>query len=298
MTKAPSTTSLNALNVFETAARLGSFTRAAEELGISQPAVSHAIRGVEIDLGIVLFNRRNKGVFLTKAGKYLAEQVVAGLAQIQKGMDDVRSMNEEHQVTIAVSTATATWWLLPRISRFKQLHPKIELRCVTTDRDLDLKREGIDLAVTLGTLGPEDYQCWHFADEEVFPVCSPKFLQKNPMHGVRSLARIPLLTLEQRYRPRVDWKQWFSSFGASMEKDQQMLHFNDYSIVLQAAIEGQGVALGWKHIVEPLVQQGLLVRPVEGSLTTQNPFYIIAPKDSDLRSDVMYLKNWLIAEMA
>lgn len=298
MTKTSSSTSLNALHVFETAARLGSFTRAAEELGISQPAVSHAIRRVETDLGIVLFNRRNKGVFLTKAGRYLAEQVVAGLAQIQKGMDDVRSMNEEHQVTIAVSTATATWWLLPRISRFKQLHPKIELRCVTTDRDLDLRREGIDLAITLGTLGPDAYQHWHFADEEVFPVCSAKFLKKNAVHDVRSLAKVPLLTLEQRYRPRVDWRQWFSGFGASMKKDQQTLHFNDYSIVLQAAIEGQGVALGWRHIVEPLIQQGLLVRPVEGALTTANPFYIIAPKDHDLRSDVKHLKNWLIAEMA
>jgi len=207
----------------------------------------------------------------------------------------VRSM-QAHQVTLAVSTATATWWLLPRIARFKQLHPDIELRVITTDTDLDLARERIDLAVTLGADDFAHYQRWHFVDEEIFPVCSPKFLQGNPLPDLKALANSPLLLLEERYRPRMAWKDWLGHFGISLPRQPRLFRFNDYSIVLQAAIEGQGVAQGWRHIVQPLIGQGLLVQPIDASVTTDQPLYITAPKGKALRTDVAYLKDWLVAE--
>lgn len=288
---------LNSLVVFESAARHGSFTRAAEELGISQPAVSHAVRSLETELGSVLFNRRNKGVHITQSGKYLMEQVALGINVIQQAVREVKTMAVEHQVTLAVSTATATWWLLPRIARFKQLYPKIELRVITTDRDLDLARERIDLAVTLGSGGFENFQRWKFVDEEVLPVCSPGFLhQHGPVKDVKALARLPLLHLEERYKPRIGWTEWLQHFGVKMAREQAMFRFNDYSIVLQAAIEGQGIALGWKHIVDPLLAQGLLVRLLPEVVTTDQPLFVIAPKDGELRSDVNHLKHWLLGE--
>jgi DNA-binding transcriptional LysR family regulator len=290
--------SLNALQVFEAAARNGSFTRAADELGISQPAVSHAIRLLETELGSVLFNRRNKAVFITQSGKYLMEQVAFGLNVIYQAVREVRTMSVEHQVTLAVSTATATWWLLPRIARFKKLYPKIELRVITTDRDLDLDRDRVDLAITLGSGRFENYQYWKFVDEEVFPVCSPEFLrQHGPIRDVKSLAKLPLMHLEERYKSRISWTDWLKSFGVTLKRENAMFRFNDYSIVLQAAIEGQGVAQGWKHLVDPLIAQGLLARPLSQSVTTDQPFYVIAPKNTELRSDVLNLKNWLIAEV-
>jgi len=290
--------SLNSVVVFESAGRHGSFTRAAEELGISQPAVSHAVRLLETELGLVLFDRRHKGVHPTQAGRYLLEQCSGGLAQIREALREVRLRDAEHQVTLVVSTATATWWLLPRIARFKQMHPRIELRCITTDRDLDLSRERIDLAITLGSGRFDHYQHWHFVDEEVFAVCSPRLLQAHgPMAGPSDLTRMPLLHLEERYKARIDWAGWLRRFGVVMKNNQTMFRFNDYSIVLQAAIEGQGVAQGWRHIVEPLIQQNLLIRALPQSVTTDEPFYIIAPKDRPLRSDVEYLKNWLISEV-
>ena len=140
---------INNLIAFEAAARTGSFTKAADELSISQPAVSHAMRNLEAELGVKLFERRHKGVEPTEAGQYLLEQVGLGLTLIDQAIREVRTMNQGRQVTLAVSTATATWWLLPRIARFKQLHPDVDLRCITTDIDLDLDRERIDLAITL-----------------------------------------------------------------------------------------------------------------------------------------------------
>ena len=297
MSNATGQPSLNSVAVFESAGRHGSFTRAAEELGISQPAVSHAVRLLETELGVVLFDRRQKGVRPTQAGQYLLEQASAGLAQIYQALREVRLRDVEHQVTLAVSTATATWWLLPRIARFKQLHPKIELRCISTDKDLDLSRERIDLAITLGSGKFDTYQHWHFVDEEVFAVCSPKFLQIcGPIKDVNDLVRMPLLHLEERYKARIDWAGWLRHFGVDMNHGQKMFRFNDYSIVLQAAIEGQGVAQGWRHIVEPLIEQGLLVRPLAQSITTHQPFYVIASKEGKLRSDVDHLRKWLISE--
>jgi LysR family glycine cleavage system transcriptional activator len=295
MSTAKTKQSLNNLLVFESAARRGSFTRAAEDLHISQPAVSHAMRLLEADLGVALFERQHKGVQTTDAGKYLLEQVGMGLSLIDQALREVRSM-QAHQVTLAVSTATATWWLLPRIARFKQQHPDIELRVITTDTDLDMARERIDLSITLGADDFANYQRWHFVDEEIFPVCSPKFLQANPLPDLKALAHSPLLVLEERYKARMDWKEWLARFDISLPRQPKLFRFNDYSIVLQAAIEGQGVAQGWRHIVQPLMAQGLLVRPLQHSVTTDQPLFITAPQGKVLRPDVAYLKDWLVAE--
>lgn len=290
-------TLLNGLITFEAAARTRSFTRAAEELAVSQPAVSHAMRTLEQELGVVLFERRHKGVETTAAGRHLLEQAGRGLGLIEQALREVRGMTPGHQVTLAVSTATATWWLLPRIARFKQLHPDIELRCITTDTDLDLERERIDLAITLGTGTFPQHQCWHFVDEEIFPVCSPAFLQRGEaITDIAALARSTLLHLEERYRPRLDWPGWLARFGVAPGRVGKQFSFNDYSIVLQAAIEGQGVALGWRHLVAPLITQGLLVRPLSQSVTTEQPIHIVASGKGPLRADVVHLRDWLMAE--
>jgi DNA-binding transcriptional LysR family regulator len=220
-----------------------------------------------------------------------------GLSLIDQALREVRSM-QAHQVTLAVSTATATWWLLPRIARFKQQHPDIELRVITTDTDLDMARERIDLSITLGADDFANYQRWHFVDEEIFPVCSPKFLQANPLPDLKALAHSPLLVLEERYKPRMDWKEWLTRFDINLPRQPKLFRFNDYSIVLQAAIEGQGVAQGWRHIVQPLIAQGLLVQPLQQSVTTDQPLYITAPQGKVLRPDVAHLKDWLVAEAA
>jgi LysR family glycine cleavage system transcriptional activator len=109
---------------------------------------------------------------------------------------------------------------------------------------------------------------------------------------------MPLLHLEEHYKARIDWPHWLRHFGATVRQPQTVFRFNDYSIVLQAAIEGQSIAQGWKHIVDPLIQQGLLVQPLSPSITTDQPFYVIAPRDRELRSDVEHLKNWLIQEVS
>ena len=297
MTERPRQSLINGLLVFASAAKHGSFTRASEELQISQPAVSHAVGRLEQELGVALFERRHKGVSPTPAGRYLAEQAGLGLTLIEQALAEIRLMDRTRQVTLAVSTATATWWLLPRIARFKQAHPDIELRCITTDTDLDLERERIDLAITLGTGVFPRLQRWHFVDENISPVCSPDYARRlSPLKDPQSLVRGTLLHIEQRYKPRLDWAGWLAGFGVSLPRNSKGIHFNDYSVILQAAMEGQGIALGWRHITDALVAQGSLVYPVPQSVSTGQPYYIVASRSRRPGKDALHLRDWLIAE--
>lgn len=290
----------NSLIVFETAARCGNFTRAAAELKVSQPAVSHTVRQLEELLGVALFERRHKGVQLTEAGRYLQEQVGLGLELVYQAVREVRGMaSNRRQVTLAVSTATATYWLLPRVARFKRDHPDIELRCITTDTDPDLSHEGIDLAIPLGSGSWPRYHCWHFVDEEIFPVCSPTFDHRwGPLAEPATLLTATLLHLEERYRSRLDWAGWLAHFGTTLPRGRRLFSFNDYSIVVRAALEGQGVALGWRHIVAPLLAEGRLIRPMPHSVTTGHALHLVAPRSRPLSSAATQLRDWLIGEAA
>lgn len=288
---------LHALLVFETAARHGSFTRAAASLGISQPAVSHTICGLEESLGVQLFERLHRGVRLSDAGRYLYEQVNVGLTLIDEAVREVRRFSASDLVTLSASTATATWWLLPRVARFKQANPQIEIRCITVDTDVDMGTGGIDLAITLGRGEWSRYPRWRMFDEEVFPVCSPEYareLGENPTP--QSLCTATLLNFEERYRPRINWTDWLGKFGVSLPRTNMPLRFTDYSVVLHAALEGQGMALGWRHIVVPLLEQGRLVRPLAEQVATGNPIYIIAAPNRHMRPSVVIVRDWLLAE--
>ena len=289
--------SIKSLQVFEAAARNKSFTRAATELGITQPAVSFAIKNLEAGMGLQLFTRASKGIQLTSTGRALSERLTLGFGIINQVVQDMAQLQNAHQITLAVSTAVATWWLLPRIARFKRQHPEIDLRVITTDTDIDLMSQNVDLAITLGAGSFDDYRKWTFAEEEIFPVCSQAYLKKTPQAAsLEAYPTLQLIHLEQKYRPRLSWKEWLGHFGVEELRARPSLQFSDYSIVLQAAIDGQGIAQGWRHIVDPLIAQNLLVRPVQQSVRTQNPMYIIASKERELRRDVLMVKDWLLEE--
>lgn len=289
--------SLKCLQVFESAARHKNFTRAAEELGITQPAVSSSIKILEREMRVQLFSRSSKGIELTASGQMLAEKLSTGFKIIFQAIQDLLPNDDEHRITLAVSTAVATWWLLPRIARLKRQYPDIDLRVITTDTDVEIVAQNIDLAITLGAGTFDVYKKWTFAEEEIFPVCSPVYLKK--VTAAKNLAAYPslqLIHLEQRYSPRLGWKEWLSRFGVVDKRQRPNLQFSDYSIVLQAAIDGQGIALGWRHIVDPLIAQNILVRPVRESVKTDWPMYVIAAKDRELRKDVLMVKDWLLEE--
>lgn len=291
--------SSRALLLFESAARLGSFSRAAGEMNVGQPAVSHGVRQLEEVLGVRLFRRRPRGVELTEAGARLAARLHSGYAEIRAGIQDVLAMSAGNErVTIMVSTSLASYWLMPRVADFKKQHPDIDLRCITQDTDRDIGGGDFDLCIPLGRGRWPGFQTWKFAEEELFAVCSPAYLEKNgPIAEACDLLSRDLLILEERYEPRFDWRTWFERVGVDTSRAIDGATSNDYSIVLQTAIAGQGIALGWRHIVQPLLEQGVLVRLTGQSVRTDHPFYIIAPQALPLRPSVAALRDWLIGQM-
>ncbi len=220
-----------------------------------------------------------------------------GMTLIDDAVSEVRRLGASDLVTLSASTATATWWLLPRVARFKQANPQIEIRCITVDTDVDLGASDIDLAITLGRGEWSRYPRWRMFDEDVFPVCSPGYareLGQNP--SPQSLCAATLLHFEERYRPRINWTDWLGKFGVSLPRNGMQLRFTDYSVVLHAALEGQGMALGWRHIVVPLLAQGLLVRPLAEHVMTGRPIYIIAAPNRQMRPAAAIVRDWLLEE--
>ena len=283
---------------FHIAAKEQSFTRAAKVLNIGQSAISHAVRQLEERLGIPLFIRQRQGVTLTPAGKKLAKRLQAGFYEIETGLLEAQASQHHQRVTLSVSTSLASHWLMPRIVGFKQAYPRIQLRCITHDTDADLDQTDFDLCIPLGQVAWQGYQRWKFTDEEIFPVFSPHYLASHPpINTPADLLKHPLIHLEERYTPRFDWVLYFRHFGIAPESLTLGETYNDYSIVVQAAIEGQGVALGWKHIVQPLIEQGRLMAPAGMNIQTNHPFYLLAPDNQPMREECVALLHWLLAEI-
>ena len=292
----PSATSLV---VFEAAGRHENFTRAAEELGMSQAAVSYAVRGLEEQLGAPLFHRVHRAVELTDVGERFHADVSAGLARIQKSAEDIRAKGREVNVTLAASTAFASMWMLPRLPRLRQDLPEVDLRIQTSVRELDLEEESIPLAVRGGG-DPVDWPRYHtalLAPEVINAVASPAFVEAHGMPRTPAdLARHRLIWLEEPVRKACDWPEWFSSAGVRYPAQARRLAINDYVLVIQAVLSGEGVALGWRHLIEGQVRSGALV-PVGGHvLKTDDAFYIVWPRSRELNGPARRVRDWLQEE--
>lgn len=282
------------------AARAGSLTAGASELGVGQPALSHAIRRLEERLGVALLDRSRLGVTPTPAGVDLVATVGPAFRTIDHAIDQVLRGSDDRTVSLSVSTSLASWWLLPRLPRFKQRHPDIPLRLVTTDSDTVEFPDDIELWIPLGIVDRPDIQRTYLCDEALVPVASPRLAAEldgaaGPIEPAR-LLDAPLLHLEERYAPRFDWNRWFATQGVTPSEPLAGDLSNDYSLVLQSALDGQGVALGWLHIVSDLLDSHRLLALAD-AVTTDRPFEIVHRADRELSTGARALRDWLVESM-
>jgi DNA-binding transcriptional LysR family regulator len=291
--------SANALLAFEAAARLGSFTKAARELGVTQAAVSYSMRQLETALGVSLFARRHRRVELTESGERFYHDVSLGLAHILRSAEDLRRQHGDRHVTLSVSTAFASHWMLPRLADFRQKHTEIDLRLQTTDKDVDLVAEGISLGIRRGEGHWPGCGSARFADEEILPLCSPAFLAaEGPFESLEALARGKLIHLDEPFRPRPGWADWFAALGLPFQDRGEGLRLNDYALVIQAALEGQGVALGWAHLTRDLMRQGLLIPARPERWQGRQGFYVVWPLGQLDNDDCRAVRSWLLEQSA
>jgi len=286
------------LIVFEAAGRQLSFTRAAHELGMTQAAVSYAIRSLERQLDTLLFHRAHRAVSLTEAGQRFPADVTLGLSHIRKSAEDIRARGRANSVTLAASTAFASLWMLPRLHRLRDELPDIDLRIQTADRDLDIRNEPIELGVRGGR--PEDwpdYESALIAPEVIEAVASAAYIEKHGMpESVAHLTQHRLIHLEEPFRTACDWQQWFLSAGVNGVTANRGLAINDYVLVIQAVMEGQGIALSWRHLTGRLIESGLLCKVTGHRLATGAAFHVIWPKGRPLTPQAQKVLSWLSKE--
>lgn len=301
---------LNALRAFEAAARHLSFRKAAEELHVTPAAISHQIKSLESYLGTRLFHRLNKGLALT-------DQAIAGLPPLQAGFDSIARAAEVIEsragppdLAIEAAPSFASKWLVPRLPRFAKIHPEFELRIAAS---LDLvdgsssaqdPRENfldgeMDLAIRFGRGGYPGCRVDHLFDVAVLPLCSPSLLKsKPPLDSPNDLAHHTLLHDDTPYEDHPDWSAWLQAAGVSGISTNRGLHFNQVSMALQSAIDGQGVVLSLDALAVDDIKAGRLTVPFSFHMPLSSAYYLISLQESAEIPRITAFREWILEEAA
>ncbi|GGF35088.1 LysR family transcriptional regulator [Aliidongia dinghuensis] len=281
---------LNGLRAFEAAARLLSFTRAAAELSVTQSAVSHQIRGLEDRLGIALFKRMPGALVLSEAGEALLPIVADAFDRLAEGVASVIEHEVKGVLTVNVSPSFAVRWLAPRLGRFRERFPGIELHLLTSNYYTDFAREGVDAAIRHGDGAWPGLHADRFLDDQVYPVCSPKLLEgPHALKAPENLRHHVLLDLINRPY----WPRWLAAAGVPDLKPRDLVLFDDIGFGLEAAIAGMGIAMGRSTILGDDLLQGRLVRPFALDMPGRYGFYLVCPEAIANRPKIARLRAWL-----
>ncbi len=282
--------------MFEAAARHLSFTRASEELLVSREAVSRSVGSLETHLGVRLFVRRHRSIELTAAGRVLKAGVSDGLTTIVKSVERTRPGARRRHVIVWATVALAHFWLTPRLPRFRDRHHDIELHVRASDAQLDMAVENIAVALRYGTGTWPGLRSKHLFDTETFPVCAPRYLESaRAIHTPADLLRHTLLNLDGDPHADEDWTWWLSASGVKHSRQPVTIGFDSYADVIQAALAGQGIALGFSHVVDDLIAQGQLVRPLPDILRKGYGVYAVVAVDGTLSAEARTFLDWLVA---
>lgn len=270
---------LDLLIGFEAAARQLSFSKAGEEVFLTQSAVSRQVKKLEEYLNIVLFERRHRALELTEQGRALYEAVGSTLDRLSATVDALRRDESRRGLKVSTTTSFSSLWLVPRLERFRQQHPDITLHIEADNRLLDLSQGVVDLSIRYTSKDlPQGDSVIHLCDERLVPVCSPALLRRNgrELNRVADLANHTLLHLSdpQNLWPWLQWSTWLESAGAGHLAGQVDLRFSHYDQMIQAAIFGHGVALGSSPLVDPLLEEGVLVAPLKEQLKSPRAFFL------------------------
>lgn len=286
---------LNALRSFDAAARHQSFTRAAGELCVTQGAVSQQVKALETELGLKLFNRERQGLVITDAGRDYLAVVRDAFDRLELGTNQLLQRQRSGVLKISTSPDFAAKWLVGRLGRFAEAHPDIELTVSATMHHVDFAGEDVDLAVRHGAGNWPGLDAVNLCAEELFPVCSPGLVtSRNGIREPEDVLQFPLLHLDDRR----GWSRWLEAAGASGEG---LLHgpiVNHASMLIDAAIDGQGIALARTALAAADLINGRLVRPFQTALPLINTYWIVCPAATSTLPKIVTFRDWLLVEAA
>ncbi|MFT4133660.1 LysR substrate-binding domain-containing protein [Labrys sp. (in: a-proteobacteria)] len=288
---------LTALTAFEAVARLGGFTRAAAELGVTQAAISRQIHLLEDMFGFPLFRRLHRRVELTEKGRQLSSTATTAFNLIAETISDWSKEEAEDDLAIAATIAFSHFWLLPRISSFSKAHPAIRLRIITQDNAVKVDGQDVDLAIRFGSGFWPDGDAEFLFRDEIFPICSADYAQEiGQIEHLAQLTRHPLITNDTADPTWTNWAEWFAAFSVPMPSKGSGMHCSFYTEAIYAALNGHGIALGWRRLVEDLLAQNRLVRLTNEAIVTQNAYFFIAPRRKARKTAVDLFTDWLRQE--
>ena len=286
---------LNALRSFDAAARHESFTRAAEELCVTQGAVSHQVKALETQLGLQLFKRARNGLWITDAGRDYLAVVRDVFDRLELATDSLLQRQRSGTITVSTSPDFAAKWLVSRLGRFAEAYPEIDLKLAALMHRVDFAREDVDLAIRHGDGQWPELDAVNLTAEELFPVCSPSLMtSRGGLHDPEDVLRFPLLHLDDRR----DWGRWLDAAGVPGERLLQGPILNHASMLIDAAIEGQGVALARTMLAASDLAAGRLVRPFQAAIPLRNTYWIVCPKATRALPKIAAFRDWLFDEVA
>lgn len=291
--------SLDTLRVFTVAARHLSFTKAANELHLTQSAVSHRVCALEDELGMQLFNRFTRRLELTPAGRSLAQRVDRAVGDIAHAVADLDEESDERRLTVTMSPSLASRWLVPRLPRFHARNPDIELQVLADPNLLDLRSARIDVALRFGRGAYPGYAAAMLMPDSVFPVCSPSLIAKHgPVTSIEALLDLPLLhdSSSEGDGSGSDWRSWLDHLGRRDLDPNNGQRYSQAGLLIEAAIFGLGVALGRASLVSDLVADGTLVCPLPLAAPTAFSYYLLALPEAAAQPKIVRFREWLQAE--
>ncbi|MEO1722362.1 MAG: LysR substrate-binding domain-containing protein [Pseudomonadota bacterium] len=290
---------LSRLRPFEAAARHESFSLAAAELGMTQTAISKQIALLEQELGTRLFERRNRAVFLTDAGRRLGRVVGEALTEIATEIAALRGQRRSGELVLHCQLCESFYWLMPRLARFHERHPGTELRVVSSLNPLTETIEAFDVAIQTSGRRSGSARLAFTAADDIFPVCAPSLVTGRclPLKPDELLG-LPLLAHSVAPQDWMEWDGWFRSIGASLDRRPKPLPYDSYPLALQAAVAGHGVALGWSRTTEGMIADGKLIRPCEERAERPTEISVFRSTARHRHPDTERLLEWLAEELS
>ncbi len=282
---------LPALRAFESTARLGSVSAAADELHVTHSAVSQQIKSLEASLGVRLFSRSGRNVILTAAGQELALGANDALCSIARTTSLVRQRANPNRLTITTLPSFAACWLTPRIGRFIEEVPDVEINLISTSKILDFARDGIDVAIRFGHGDYAGQNVSLLMHDEMLVVASPGYLEKTRIEKPTDLAQCALLRSDGE-----SWARWFAHVGLDWPEPDKGLFFDDFALALTWAENGHGVALTRRCLAEESLRKGTLVHILDTALPSERAYWFVTPLGIELTPLLDRFRKWIFSE--
>lgn len=291
---------LDYLLAFEATAESESFVAASKRLNISETAISRKVRLLELHYGVPFFLRGHRSISITPQGELFLARVKPALEMLRSASQMTAADHKDRAVTLAATNSVAALWLMPRLQKLNRQNKHLKIMLVSSDDDNECLSDNVDLAILRGDGDWPGYHAELMFGETVFPVCSPSYLKANPSAAdPLQIHDLDLIEVSSTHREWMNWRTWLENSGTPAGKLRQGSFFNTYPLSVQAAADGLGIALGWGHLVDPLLNEGKLVRPLgQAKVRTNHGYYLLKSERKKMFDECQVVEDWLHRQSA